>query len=623
MKLALLDTEGNGFLENITTLHCAVVENYETGERVLFNPSNISDLCSHLETYDGIICHGLINYDLPVLRKLYSWDYKGQLIDTLLMSRTQRPKRVSPPGANPKFPNSIEAYGVRFGVPKPIHEDWSVFSDKMMHRCGEDVRIGRMVYDYLLKEGEGEGWEEAHKLNAKLFYYLQRQEEYGWLVDRDWMLRCISTLDRWIERIDSVVVGSLPLVIDIEEDKKNEEYNYLRKPFLKSGGYSGNAVKYFGENGIEIRENQLAGPFSRITIRTVNLNSNDETKEFLLAQGWQPEEWNTNDDGERTSAVMSHDDEFEGIQGSLGRLIAKRVQCRHRRSQIQGWMEHIRPDGRIGAAIGGIANTGRLRHKTIVNVPSPTTKSFFAKWMRKCFIAKEGWVLVGTDSKSNQVRQLAARLDDPAFTEFVLSGQDIHERNRLLSGVATRTIAKNLYYGTVFGAGDKKIGTYVAGGSKQGKELREKFFEALPTLPAWLERERQNWRATAQQFYNEQWNKVEYRNGYIRGLDGRPILVEFEKDILVYYLQSDEAIQMAAAYCVLHKWLERAGYKWGLDYGFVIWMHDEWQIECRKEIANEVVKLSNEAIAWAGRYFNIKCPHEGESKVGINWTETH
>jgi DNA polymerase I len=106
-------------------------------------------------------------------------------------------------------------------------------------------------------------------------------------------------------------------------------------------------------------------------------------------------------------------------------------------------------------------------------------------------------------------------------------------------------------------------------------------------------------------------------------LDGRPILVEFEKDILVYYLQSDEAIQMATAYCILHKWLERAGYRWGMDYGFVIWMHDEWQIECKAEIAEHVARLSDRAIAWAGEYYGIQCPHEGESKIGINWKETH
>lgn len=622
MRIALFDTEGDGLLENCTQLWCAVVEDYETGERTIFDPSNIRDLCAHLETYDGIVAHNLVGHDLPVLRKLYDWEYSGQMIDTLLMSRYQRPDRFSP--QVPRSPHSVEAWGWRLGIAKPEHEDWSQFSEAMLHRCSVDVTLLRKIYEALLEEGKGEGWEECHKLNAKLFYYLQKQEEYGWLFDIEWAHHCISTLNRWIERIDKSVARSLPLVVEIEEDRyppaersEKGEYKYVKKPFKKDGTHTQAALDALGDSVVHV-----CGPFSRISFRPVDLNSGEETKEFLLNLGWEPLEWNMKD-GKRTSPVLSQDDDFEGIQGSLGKLIVKRVQCRHRRSQIEGWLNHVRPDGRISARVGGIANTGRLKHSVIVNVPSPTTKSFFAKWMRKCFTSREGWVLVGTDSKSNQVRQLAARLGDPAFTEFVLSGQDIHERNRQLSGVPTRTIAKNLYYGTVFGAGDKKIGTYVSGGTKQGKELREKFFEALPTLPALLEREREAWRKTARQYYNPKFKKIEWRNGYITGLDGRPILVEFEKDILVYYLQSDEAIQMAAAYCVLHKWLERAGYVWAKDYGFVIWMHDEWQIECREEIADEVSRLSNEAIAWAGRYFKIKCPHEGESKIGKNWTETH
>lgn len=623
MKLILLDTEGDNLLPQLTLMWCAVAEEYDTGVQHVFTPENIDSLPQWLEQWDGIIAHNLVGYDLPALRKLYNWEYKGQMIDTLLMSRTQRPNRLSPPGCY-ATPHSIEAYGYRFGSKKKVHEDWTQFSPEMLERCKQDVALLRATYNFLLEEGKGEGWERAHKLNARLFYILQKQEEYGWLVDRPWMDHCISTLDRWIDRIDRVVAPHLPLVVEPLETKIAGEYGYVKKPFKKDGNYSQAAFRFFESmEGIPKDEKVICGPFSRIHFRSVNLNSNEETKNFLLSQGWQPEEWNVNDNGEQTSAKLSKDDSFEGIQGSLGRLIAKRVQCRHRRSQIEGWIANIREDGRIGARVGGVATTGRIRHGVIVNVPSPTTKSFFAKWMRKCFIAKEGWVLVGTDSKSNQVRQLAARLGDSEFTNFVLSGADIHERNRQLSGVPTRTIAKNLYYGTIFGAGDKKIGGYVEGGAEQGKRLKEEFFKALPTFPGWLEKEKEKWRQTARKVWNPKFRKWEYRGGFIYGLDGRPIQVEFEKDICVFYLQADEAIQMATAYCWFYKQMERRGYKWGRDWGYVIWMHDEWQIECRKEIVDEVIQLSNRAVEWAGEFYGIKCKHEGESKAGLNWTETH
>src|SRR5690606_2933909 len=113
----------------------------------------------------------------------------------------------------------------------------------------------------------------------------------------------------------------------------------------------------------------LAGPFSRVAFRRVDLDSNSEVKNFLLSLGWEPTEWNTNDAGERTSPKLSKDDNFEGIQGSLGKLVAKRIQCRQRRGIIEGWLEVVRPDGRMPSVVSGIASTGRAKHRNIVNVP--------------------------------------------------------------------------------------------------------------------------------------------------------------------------------------------------------------------------------------------------------------
>lgn len=630
MKTALLDTEANGLLDELTTMHCAVVLCLETNEEHLFTPDNIDLLYSHLETYDRIIGHNIIGYDLPALRKLYDWEYAGEIIDTLLISRTQRPNRQSPPRCN-AFPHSVEAYGVRFGMPKQEHTDWTQYSPEMLERCRQDIRIQKRIYEFLIEEGKDEGWERAHKLNSKLFYYLQRQEEYGWLIDREHFNRCINMLDHWISRIDGALVPKLPLVVEVLETKKDGEYNYIKRPFTKSGNYSEVVRRFYdrSDNGREEKEGiqYVAGPFSRIRFRIVDLDSNKETKEFLLSEGWEPKEWNVNDKGEQTSPKLSKTDPFDGIQSSLGRLVAKRVQCRHRKSQIEGWLEVVRPDGRIGAEVGGIATTGRLKHAVIVNVPN--SDSFFGTWMRKGFIAKQGWVLVGTDSKGNQMRQLAARMQDEEFTKAVLygtkeNGDDLHSLNQKRSGVATRTLAKNFFYGCIlFGAGDRKTSKILGTSIEAARSKKEEYFKEMPMLREFLDRAIASWRKTAQCWFNKKYNRMEYKNGYIKGLDGRPILVEFEKDILVYYLQSDEAIQMAAAYCVLHKWLDRAGYRWKEDYGLVIWMHDEYVIECKKEIAEHVAELSSKAIAWAGEYFGIKCPHEGESKIGYNWEETH
>jgi DNA polymerase-1 len=643
LNIATFDTEADGLLEDATIVWCVVIRDHADGQIYKYRPANIADALIHLSSFDSLIGHNAIAYDFPLLRKLHGWEYSGEKIDTLLMSRMQRPNRVLPPMCRNKQagPHSVEAWAYRVGEDRKIeHEDWSKFSEEMLARCVRDCELQYKIYLALLEEGAGEGWERAHKLNHKLFHHLQRQEEYGWLVDRDWFGYCCRVLDRYIRRIDSVVSKDLPLVTEIGEDKhlpvsRETEglYKWIKKPFKKDGSYSEATWKFI--QTLELEEYaavgcgmiDVVGPFSRISFRPVDLNSNQETKEFLLAQGWEPVEWNTNNAGERTSPKLSKTDPFEGVSGRLGQLIARRVQCRHRKSQIEGWLTAIRDDGRIGAKVGGVATTGRLKHSVIVNVPN--ADSFFGKHMRKGFITKPGWVLVGTDSAGNQMRQLASRMGDDEFTKAVLygtkeDGTDLHSLNQRRSGVATRTLAKNFFYGCIlFGAGDRKTAKILGSTTEEAKRKKEEYFQEMPLLRRLLDDEIEKWRKTANKWWNKRYNRWEYSNGYITGLDGRPILVEFEKDILVYYLQSDEAIQMAAAYCVLHKWLERAGYEWKKDYGFVIWMHDEWQIECRKEIAEHVAELSSRAITWAGEFFKIKCPHSGESKIGNNWYETH
>src|SRR3546814_11223376 len=116
--------------------------------------------------------------------------------------------------------------------------------------------------------------------------------------------------------------------------------------------------------------------------------------------------WNTDSEGNRTSPKLGKDDEFRGIRSALGRLIARRIQCKQRRGTIEGWASATRTDGRISTPVAGVATTGRLRHKLIVNVPGKD--AFFGEWMRKIFIDRPGRVMVGVDSTGNQMRQLDA-----------------------------------------------------------------------------------------------------------------------------------------------------------------------------------------------------------------------
>lgn len=633
------DLEANGYLHVADRVHCGVFKNLDTGEIKKFQPSQIKQMLKFMDTTTTLIGHNSIGYDFPLLKVLYDYEYKGTKIDTVLMSRLQNPKRMLPFNCPNKAarPHSVEAWGYRLGRGKPEHEDWLNYSPEMLHRCTEDVEIQELIYKALLEEGKEHDWKKAHLLNVKLFTILQEQEDYGWLVDKEYMEKSISMLSHFIRKIDTALSPKLPLVLVIEETNEKGQRKYIKKPFLKSGAYSASVSTWKERHGFEGRI--VVGPFSRVTYRTVDLSKNKETKEYLLREGWIPDKWNykkegkqfvKDDEGKRikTSPKLSHDDSFAGIVSGVGKLIAKRVQASHRRSNIEGWIKLIRPDGRIGARVSGMAETCRLKHAGIVNVPGG--ESFFAKQMRSCFVVKKGFSIVGTDSAGCQLRMLAARMGDAEYMDVIVKGDkskgtDMHTVNMRAAGLTLRSQAKTFIYGFLFGAGDAKIGDIVRGGAKEGKALKEKFLQGLPALGALIERLTDEWRANAKQRQvKTKWGwRTEYYDGWIIGLDGRPIFIASEHMVLVYTLQSDEAIMMSAAYCMLYKRAEARGWVHGKDWGFLIFYHDEYQCEVRDELVDEFAILAEQCIVDAGKFFNIKCPHAGESDIGNNWHETH
>lgn len=635
MRICIGDLEANGLLPEATQIWCGVFKDIQTGEITKFSPKPgwYTAMTQFLDTVDILIMHNGIGFDIPLLRKVWGYEFKGKVVDTLWMSRQQNPNRPLPfncPKGERIGPHSVEAWGYRLGRSKPAHEDWSRFSPEMLHRCSEDVEIQHQIYNKLMEEAKPFNWTPAHKLTFKLFEILQKQDEYGWLVDQPYMHKCIHQLTHWMDRIDRTIAPYLPLVCVVDEQKVAGEYKYVKKPFLKSGLPSQSVLSWLDVSGIAVEASPVCGPFTRVSFRRVDLDKGEETKEWLLNEGWIPEQWNTSDAGERTSPKLSHTDPFDGITSARGRLIARRVQCRHRRSNIEGWLGNIRADGRVSARVTGLAVTGRAKHSVIVNVPGE--EAFFGKQMRKCFICKEGYKIVGTDSAGCQNRMLAARVGDPKFTEILINGEkskgtSIHQVNqRAIKDIAGITVeyrmSKNLNYAFMFGASDNKLGRMVGKDAAAGARIREALLSISPGFQALVDNLTREWESNAKKRTNR-WKKLEYYDGWIAGLDGRPIYIPKANDILVYVLQSDEAIQMSAAYCMMYKRAIDAGFKWGDDFGILAFVHDEVNIEVKQEYTQWFAEMTAQCITDAGKYFKINCPMQGDAKIGDSWFSVH
>ena len=180
--------------------------------------------------------------------------------------------------------------------------------------------------------------------------------------------------------------------------------------------------------------------------------------------------------------------------------------------------------------------------------------------------------------------------------------ETIHTANQRLAGLESRNQAKTFIYALLYGAGDEKLGSVAGGGRRTGKNLRESFLSNLPSFAALKDRVSN---ASAR--------------GYLTGLDGRRLLVRSEHSALNTLLQAAGAIVMKKALVILDDYASYGS----LDYKIIGNIHDEVQTEVAEKDAEKFGWLAVECLKAAGIEFNLRCPLDGEYKVGTTWAETH
>ena len=291
---------------------------------------------------------------------------------------------------------------------------------------------------------------------------------------------------------------------------------------------------------------------------------------------------------------------LEGINRPEAKAVARYMMLQKRVAQIDSWLGAVKDDGRVhGRVITNGAVTGRMTHQSPNMAQVPAVSAPFGTECRQCWTVDEGNVLVGIDASGLELRMLAHYMDDEDYTNEILNG-DIHTANQRAAGLETRPLAKTFIYAFLYGAGDAKIGAIVGGNSNTGRRLKERFLSNTPAL----ERLRGDTSRQAE-------------SGVLVGLDGRKLRVRSQHAALNTLLQGAGAIVMKEALTILNAKLLY------IPHRFVANVHDEWQIETPAHYADTVGRIGVRAIRIAGETLHLRCPLDGEYRVGNNWAETH
>jgi DNA polymerase I-like protein with 3'-5' exonuclease and polymerase domains len=638
------DIETDGLYHEVTQIHCIVAMDKDTKKVHTFfdkpldgiTPTgSINDGVAFLSQAAHVTGHNWIDYDARVIRKFYPEfviDVK-KITDTMLRSYMFRPhmhshpncpaSKVTPTGRKPIGPHSLENWGYFVGLGKVENEDWSTFTPHMLTRCIEDVRITDRVDTLLAQEQEGWDWGFAEWIEKSFRFIMSEQEGHGWVFDVQGAGCALERLNQRIIEIDALVLPRIPPVV-VPSDKPTTQ---IRK---KTGGYHPNFIKWFESCGIgpSFIMADFVGDFSRVSFEQINLASQDQIKAYLLSVGWQPTEWNYKKDatGKRnlkdetgklivTSPKLT-EDSFESLSDDSGKLIAERVTLCHRRSQIEGWLSNVRPDGRIGASGNTCGtNTGRVTHRVVVNVPKAEENVFFGKEMRSLFTVPKGYKLVGGDLAALEDRLAGHhtyKFDNGDYADTLLKG-DPHQKTADLFG-CTRHKGKTCNHALKYGAQPPKVAEILGCEIPKANYFWNLWWESHPSLKDLKEAIEKG--LTNRGFLK---NGKLSDNAWIKGIDGRKIYIRSTHSALNARIQNAGSVVNKLTTIYIQEGIDEL---W-LDAHLVGNFHDETQAEVAEADVEAYRGVVERAVTRVNEVFDFAIPMAAETKVGNNWKETH
>ena len=479
-----------------TKIHCIVAID-EHDNIYKFKPDEINKGVKFLSEADTLIGHNIVGFDIPVIEKLTDTKLSpNKIIDTLLLSRLLKPNREGG--------HSLETWGYRIGFHKSQQPDFLNYSDEMMNYCIKDVQLNKMLFNTLREEAKGFS-KESILLEHQVAEILQQQQLKGFKFDMEKAVMLLSKLQERMKEVeDEVHKVFKPRWVDEK----------LVTPKLKKDG----TLSKSGLTEYEYAEIKLTGdmkPFMRKSLQDFNLGSRKQIGEYLQEFGWKPKNFTPTGQPIVDEAVLSRIKDIPEAK-----LIAEFLLLQKRIAQIESWVDAVEEDERVnGFVISTGAITGRMSHRNPNMAQVPSIHSSYGEECRSCWIVDEGYKLVGVDASQLELRMLAHYMKDEEYINEIING-DIHTANQKAAGLESRDQSKTFIYATIYNAGDERLGSLVGGSRADGKRLRQQFLDNTPTFKN----------------LKDQVGRAAKR-GYIKGIDGRKILIRHPHAALNTLLQ--------------------------------------------------------------------------------------
>lgn len=609
MKRLVYDTESDGFVQDLTRIHCLEAEDPDTGQTFSFGPKNIHEGVELLEKADVIYAHNGLKHDERAIKKVFPKFKPKKCRDTLIMSRLFHPdikremdfalqaKKILPGKYMGR--HSLASWGYRLGEFKGDYVEWfkekfgkdanpfAEWCPEMQDYCGQDKKIAAIM----LRRFEKYGWpDDCVELEHQVAAIIHQQEENGFYFDIDGAGHIYAQLSARRQEIGEQLIDAFGSWWERGETVTPKIGDHLKTY----------------KSIYTVKD----APYTKIKRVQFNPSSRSHIVKRLIGKyDWQPETWTESGDPEVDEAVLAKLPYPEAKQLSEHFLLDKRI------GQLaegnQAWLKLVKPDHRIhGTLITNGTPTGRATHSNPNMSQVPTHAKPYGKEFRGLFTVPAGKALVGIDVSGLELRMLAhylARYDGGEFAKIVCEG-DIHTENWKAEPrhIKSRQMAKPVIYGMIYGAQDPKLGEIVGKGREAGADIRKALYARYPGLDT-ITKAAQHAAKT---------------RGYIIGLDGRHMPIRSPHSALNTLLQGGGGVVTKQWIVYTHEDFKSAGL--ADQVAQVAWSHDEIQVEADDaDVAHAAGKISVAAIARAAERLKVRCPLTGEFKVGRTWADTH
>ena len=620
MKTVVFDIETNGLYYDTTTVHCMSVKvNDEptlvyTSRPIQGSAGSIQDGLDVLATADLLVGHNIINFDLPVLKKLHNFQHKT-LYDTMIASQlgfvdlfVKDAKRKNYP-SNLIGSHSLKAWGYRLRKYKgdfgSEENSWEHLTKEMVEYCRQDSEVTYSLYNKLLT---AEIPPAALEVEQEFAIVISRQEKYGVLFDLEKaqklhieLLQEKEKATATLHKVFTPLKDWVPLNRPVEVNKNGTPNKNYQAQIAKGAMYN---------------DELQWGYYKEVVF---NPSSRQHIARWLTeVYNWKPVDFT-----EKGTPIVN-EEVLSNLDFEEGKILAHYFNVNKLIGQLSdgdnSWMSMVDKNNRIHGRVNTLgAVSRRCTHSKPNMAQVPSTRAYKGHEARELFCVPKGYKLVGCDADGLELRTLShymAKHDGGQYATAVDEGKkengtDIHTLNKRGAGLPTRDAAKTFIYAFLYGAGDEKIGSIVGGNSADGKRLKDKFFKQIPAIKQLVE--------TVKAVYK--------KNKHLKAIDGNKYYIRSEHSALNTLLQGAGAIVMKYYLVQLDKNLAKhftnSSTDIKPDYEFVLNVHDEVQIECKEEIAERVARIAETTFDDVTATLAFRIPLRGSAAIGNNWADTH